>query len=114
MRRIKHKNGYSYELTYWNGNDAYSLVARHYPKADGRQGYKVWVKSRDGLVIEVPDLGGKTPQIAFAEVKKYLQEKYPADPKALAMELDYKNSLRRSIYRDTKKKKPYVPSKTKS
>lgn len=100
MRRIKHKNGFSYRETFWNGSDVYDLKATHYAKATKKPGYKVVVM--DGL--ETPDLGGNTPQIAFARMKKYLQEKFPADPEALAFDKKQKNFLRRNNYYSTKKK----------
>lgn len=111
MRRIKHKKSFSYKLTFWNGSDCYLLKATS-PK--DHEGYKVAVSRFDGIsiVLKVPDLGGRTPQIAFSRVKKYLKETFPADPESLAMDRDFKNSMRRMQYANNKK--PYVSSKTKS
>lgn len=121
MKRVKRRKLSVYEDYY----DFYDLnfYLRATPKVSktGRKEYRVTIREYDPDYhvasynpILAPGIFGNTPQIVFGKAKKYIQSIYTPDPEWVRLDKLHENFLRRLEYEETKKKKPYVPSKTKS
>ncbi len=121
MNRIKRKKVYFYEDLFEYYDLRFYLKALPILSADGHKEYQVSIHEYDQdsnfmrrESIHTPQLVGKTPQIAFSEAKKYIRSIYTPDPVFVELEESHKKFLRRVDYEQTKKKKPYAPSQTKS
>ncbi len=120
MERVKKRKLYIYSEKYEYYEFYFVMVAWPILAKDGRQEYQVSVYEADEFYyyhpepILAPFLHGKTPQIAFSEAKKFVRSICIPDPEFKELCDHHDLYMRRVLYGMNKKKKPYVPSKTKS